>query len=146
MLLLYQTKRLQKPKERFIYIPLCFYFIGMHACEYPLDCLFTFHYASTLSTRTLVSPQTRSIYIPLCFYFIRMAFIDSIALSIIYIPLCFYFICLRWNRIYISLLIYIPLCFYFIQSVPGRLHSLRSFTFHYASTLSKVTQHTSWYS
>ena len=76
-----------------IYIPLCFYFIGTNAlpADYPIEIyiplcfyfisarcgnryqnflLFTFHYASTLSGALYAGPSIHKIYIPLCFYFI----------------------------------------------------------------------------
>ena len=79
-----------------IYIPLCFYFIvntaiaiscpfpNLHSTMlllYPIashnfnsrSILFTFHYASTLSsTYPLDTLSANAIYIPLCFYFIKV--------------------------------------------------------------------------
>ena len=81
-----------------IYIPLCFYFICMlselvragainlHSTMlllyqpplpalYAYRCVFTFHYASTLSyNRYRLNILRYPIYIPLCFYFIKFVF------------------------------------------------------------------------
>ena len=103
--------------ERPIYIPLCFYFIEEHFTRRRGALFrFTFHYASTLSNneRRYLSAFF-TIYIPLCFYFIDCGKQQSEEIDIIYIPLCFYFI---------------GLCI--CDTGLGR-----TFTFHYASTLSK---------
>ena len=98
-----------------IYIPLCFYFIH-------------------------VDPEKRKwelpIYIPLCFYFIWIRMEHWSTVSWIYIPLCFYFIRGRAPGDQHSSEIYIPLCFYFIISACRRIRHRKTFTFHYASTLS----------
>ena len=135
MLLLYRSWHGYVIYRSIIYIPLCFYFIwsdaripvlppNLHSTmlllyrnryqNFLLGFLFTFHYASTLSTPTFNNalgingftfhyastlspcPWRESalyvIYIPLCFYFIRNAGNAWFGGSIIYIPLCFYFI------------------------------------------------------
>ena len=51
MLLLYPSCTHCMPLGRFIYIPLCFYFIGGAYASETQDDKFTFHYASTLSIR-----------------------------------------------------------------------------------------------
>ena len=54
-----------------IYIPLCFYFIGIPLHLEQGQKKFTFHYASTLSNKFgEADTRTLKIYIPLCFYFI----------------------------------------------------------------------------
>ena len=80
------------------------------------------------------------IYIPLCFYFIALRKTSEYSVTLIYIPLCFYFIGQRKTVHRSTLSIYIPLCFYFIRvgDLDGGL--LIQFTFHYASTLSRLTR------
>ena len=120
-----------------IYIPLCFYFILIRCSQRRQTTLFTFHYASTLSSCRCYKEFWIRIYIPLCFYFIPFIVLDSEKLIFIYIPLCFYFI-LRFaivkelmkpftfhyastlsgvptSSLSLSIHIYIPLCFYFIR-------------------------------
>ena len=104
-----------------IYIPLCFYFILIRCSQRRQTTLFTFHYASTLSSCRCYKEFWIRIYIPLCFYFIPFIVLDSEKLIFIYIPLCFYFI-LRFAIVKelmkpftIDETIYIPLCFYFIR-------------------------------
>ena len=75
-----------------IYIPLCFYFILIRCSQRRQTTLFTFHYASTLSSCRCYKEFWIRIYIPLCFYFIPFIVLDSEKLITIYIPLCFYFI------------------------------------------------------
>ena len=84
-------------------------------CSHSLS-KFTFHYASTLSN-----------------------FVERLLIRIIliYIPLCFYFIYSDFEDDRMSDYIYIPLCFYFIKEHPECVSDEYSFTFHYASTLSK---------
>ena len=96
MLLLYLLVHVDEKYIMQIYIPLCFYFIGIWQ-----------------RTRTLLD----WIYIPLCFYFIGIANPLVLIAIPIYIPLCFYFIDLYWFYAPNRLLIYIPLCFYFIQTM-----------------------------
>ena len=72
MLLLYRANGRLPQLCRFIYIPLCFYFIGVHAGYRMHEGKFTFHYASTLSITTPFGEEkVVQIYIPLCFYFIE---------------------------------------------------------------------------
>ena len=97
-----------------IYIPLCFYFILIRCSQRRQTTLFTFHYASTLSSCRCYKEFWIRIYIPLCFYFIPFIVLDSEKLIFIYIPLCFYFI----------------LRFAIVKEL------MKPFTFHYASTLS----------
>ena len=80
-----------------------------------------------------------SIYIPLCFYFIRTIHCTKAARVMIYIPLCFYFIQEdSYSQKHLNG-IYIPLCFYFIANPEADEEwPARSFTFHYASTLSRI--------
>ena len=106
--------------------------------------------------------QTLHIYIPLCFYFIGWGDVSTLDICThlhsimlllypyvaricprsftIYIPLCFYFI--QNTRVYRTsrIQIYIPLCFYFISSTATYTFDMVSFTFHYASTLSRLQQ------
>ena len=56
----------------------------------------------------------------------------------IYIPLCFYFIQTRSTALQWLISIYIPLCFYFITKASRRRSGGKWFTFHYASTLSRI--------
>ena len=133
-------RSIHSPSLRMIYIPLCFYFIALLICN----------------TRCL--PQ---IYIPLCFYFIMMPQEKKITLSqhLHSTMLLLYLIPLL--RVVSKVLIYIPLWFYFIThrnlNAHGRnlhLHSTmlllylgktlatlrkNKLTFHYASTLSTLT-------
>ena len=142
-----------------IYIPLCFYFMGKdHGRAVSEDkftfhyastlciktgCIilitaFTFHYASTLSDTDLTPEQITELNLHstmLLLYRRRKAALrDTMN---IYIPLCFYFIAGQsstgsWIRC-----IYIPLCFYFICAAGYNHRENRTFTFHYASTLSE---------
>ena len=103
----------------FIYIPLCFYFIEFMGHRVVVDSLFTFHYASTLS---------HVIYYILC----NLFNLHSTMLLLYHIT----------DRVWMILFIhiYIPLCFYFIHCSLWP-HTIRvRFTFHYASTLSKVSE------
>ena len=59
----------------------------------------------------------------------------------IYIPLCFYFIDKSHLRPYPRFQIYIPLCFYFIIDGIGYKTEQTKFTFHYASTLSRLVDY-----
>ena len=159
MLLLYPWGGMTWRKNIFIYIPLCFYFIGNrhplwpgwtqftfhyastlsdHFQQKPIyDNTFTFHYASTLSKRrpppaTVIEP----IYIPLCFYFILF---DSCSTSFLMIYLHSIMLLLYltvWSLMRLELQIYIPLCFYFISIEEFHFSEESLFTFHYASTLS----------
>ena len=114
---------------RSIYIPLCFYFIGVSGNFRLSHKQFTFHYASTLSITRICQKMENFIYIPLCFYFIIAVGLSCDLCHDIYIPLCFYFIETRYEKVNLFLIIYIPLCFYFITTVcrPSRrmnhLHS-----------------------
>ena len=129
-------------------------YLGKHAA-------FTFHYASTLSSKCRDYQYIRPIYIPLCFYFIRRQLKILYQEHMIYIPLCFYFIdfaryfakligkftfhyastlsLIRQQYPIFCSLIYIPLCFYFIPIVYKARQPCIQFTFHYASTLSRET-------
>ena len=101
-----------------IYIPLCFYFItACHVAAVPGH-KFTFHYASTLSRqRHCKSFTDLSIYIPLCFYFIQKALIE---------------VMYSFKNLHSTMLLLYP-------SVPllATLAKI-TFTFHYASTLSRT--------
>ena len=71
MLLLYPGQPEMTVRLWWIYIPLCFYFIARVCDGQMAGSTFTFHYASTLSSRLSGSISILIIYIPLCFYFIR---------------------------------------------------------------------------
>ena len=92
MLLLYLRSCSGHLFIRWIYIPLCFYFIPEGQQDILDKPLFTFHYASTLSRAVRDHPHNSTIYIPLCFYFIGDGADVRLLLLPIYIPLCFYFI------------------------------------------------------
>ena len=93
MLLLYLFPSHWPPAVLLIYIPLCFYFIGLSWRHLSLMKSFTFHYASTLSFQLIPKRKnTFFIYIPLCFYFIGTSKFLLLHPRQIYIPLCFYFI------------------------------------------------------
>ena len=138
MLLLYRIINVFFYDRKFIYIPLCFYFIVRQKAPIT-PCLEDLHSTMLLLYRELprIHTQTEySIYIPLCFYFIQASTLTALLDYIIYIPLCFYFILgyeqeysdsstylhstmlllYRWRQANkrICALIYIPLCFYFI--------------------------------
>ena len=126
--------------------------------EYPSA--FTFHYASTLSLADAdKAALDNAIYIPLCFYFIyffhRLSsahpwYLHSIMLLLYHKCGCLsyeyiwhlhsimllLYLCSLFVRQYVFP-IYIPLCFYFISLRKCLRKPLLSFTFHYASTLSK---------
>ena len=137
MLLLYLIFLFKTGHIKFIYIPLCFYFIPEHDACYFFSDLFTFHYASTLSRRLAERRSEQcinlhstmlllyqkwdwqklrktQIYIPLCFYFILPVMHPTVCRKVIYIPLCFYFIDYENTVHHHKIRIYIPLCFYFI--------------------------------
>ena len=121
MLLLYRRQRRDlRWKKSWIYIPLCFYFIGF---------FYKFNEKAIL------------IYIPLCFYFIYLVFYHCVIFFRIYIPLCFYFIYLVFYHCVIFFRIYIPLCFYFIVTVQDNdtfrsydLHSTMLLLYHFSRT------------
>ena len=123
----------------FIYIPLCFYFIAAAAA---LAAAIVAYLHSTmlllyqLSVRQVL--HSSWIYIPLCFYFIGWSGSIFSAQRLIYIPLCFYFISRKPVSRRRKINIYIPLCFYFIVDVITAFNWLNLFTFHYASTLSRL--------
>ena len=138
MLLLYQAIQAQEKPGCKIYIPLCFYFIlSNYATTGAVD-VFTFHYASTLSSRIpLLQLHDLRIYIPLCFYFIPG---DRCGKGILQYPFTFHYASTlscrheykcefefnlhstmlllylqRQIRTRNRISIYIPLCFYFIR-------------------------------
>ena len=77
------------------------------------------------------------IYIPLCFYFIGFPSVVPMSRGKIYIPLCFYFIWeIYQNQMGQTNLHSTMLLLYLISS--ASTVALCPFTFHYASTLSKV--------
>ena len=61
-----------------------------------------------------------------------------LTVGIIYIPLCFYFIAEPPPHRTDRGAIYIPLCFYFIHHRSAGCARRTPFTFHYASTLSRL--------
>ena len=94
MLLLYPGPSTPKnPSRKFIYIPLCFYFIeGASAAEVAEvvnlhSTMLLLYHISFSESKTI-----NRIYIPLCFYFIGWGQSVQTGSSGIYIPLCFYFI------------------------------------------------------
>ena len=99
-----------------IYIPLCFYFIGGKQESASKNTQFTFHYASTLSKpKRIVERSKKNLHsIMLLLYQVNNIQVSS-GLSI-YIPLCFYFIQPSSLLSSTQVIIYIPLCFYFIQT------------------------------
>ena len=116
MLLLYRESRIDYGCGARIYIPLCFYFIYTEDPRRGPEAPFTFHYASTLSSRTLWSHD-----------------VDCL----IYIPLCFYFIGIRTRQCDESFSLF---TFHYASTLSG-IHPIleqrtKIFTFHYASTLS----------
>ena len=98
---------------------------------------FTFHYASTLSkVRNMRTLRFIDLHSTMLLLYLSA---DRTGRCVwwIYIPLCFYFINRRGHRRWITNIIYIPLCFYFIGAYRGGVRDFCSeFTFHYASTLS----------
>ena len=149
---------LSLPCPQGIYIPLCFYFIALTSTQSDLPFSFTFHYASTLSHEFFLISYSIYIYIPLCFYFIFLHHIfetihnlhlHSTMLLLYHADNCnmhsllthlhstMLLLYLRWFQMMGKFFcIYIPLCFYFIRYSPFIHPSSKSFTFHYASTLS----------
>ena len=121
----------------YIYIPLCFYFIDNPDHTRTQTIQFTFHYASTLSGAAALICVYNSIYIPLCFYFIKFYDIVLVQDWYIYIPLCFYFIGGHGREDLPG----VSFTFHYastLSKTPLRVPVLKSsFTFHYASTLSK---------
>ena len=142
---------------KYIYIPLCFYFINIGTAGSFYDIIFTFHYASTLSETADCRGVCSLIYIPLCFYFILM----PVGHWSVYSPFTFHYASTlssgywpystaitKFTFHYASTLsqadrsahvlikIYIPLCFYFIVWEAVSQPPPSKFTFHYASTLS----------
>ena len=98
-----------------IYIPLCFYFILIRCSQRRQTTLFTFHYASTLSSCRCYKEFWIRIYIPLCFYFIlRFAIVKELMK-----PFTFHYAStlsgVPTSSLSLSIHIYIPLCFYFIR-------------------------------
>ena len=119
--------------------------------------IFTFHYASTLSSRAsfiifsiyyLHSTMLLlylsdipgkngylSIYIPLCFYFIESSGPCDIHRTYLHSTMLLLYRRTASCTVF-RFLIYIPLCFYFIISQTRLITCISLFTFHYASTLS----------
>ena len=145
-----------------IYIPLCFYFINIVSAQSAGVYLFTFHYASTLSIGSIVTIIFCIIYIPLCFYFIAGNALDSVKDFLFTFhyastlsasaPGVEYCIILYLH--YTMLLLYpgvrqcsgVRQCYLhstmllLYQKINTRVLLRRSFTFHYASTLSAVKE------
>ena len=150
--------RIKKPC---IYIPLCFYFIEHIAIFLYDPWSFTFHYASTLSKfKTSGRRELMNLHSTMLLLYRRRRVLRK-CLRRIYIPLCFYFILQALPYMSLTTWIYIPLCFYFIKKTglifPSGITNLHStmlllyrfspraerilwptFTFHYASTLSRL--------
>ena len=123
-----------------------------------LDSIFTFHYASTLSKSMNGSEREKQnlhstmlllylpyirvpsfyflIYIPLCFYFIEMVLDHNITNPYLHSTMLLLYRC-SIPFCSSASAIYIPLCFYFICRLSVSKSTSISFTFHYASTLSK---------
>ena len=137
MLLLYRCNRLHADRFWFIYIPLCFYFILTPLQDFQALLVFTFHYASTLSSifngHNLFPCQFTFHYASTLSFAVN---IPCSNICCIYIPLCFYFIPARFSNLSHFVNIYIPLCFYFIRVCHKAWDWELLFTFHYASTLS----------
>ena len=136
MLLLYRERRCRLDWINWIYIPLCFYFIG-HVFHAPKMCLHLHsimlllyrlelarqqkwvHYLHSIMLLLYLAfgflhPSTPYIYIPLCFYFIEMALRLAGAGNQVF---TFHYASTlsrkaAWSIM--STMIYIPLCFYFI--------------------------------
>ena len=138
MLLLYQVSLMAKGKYEYIYIPLCFYFIPVPSLYFPALVIFTFHYASTLSTVPLGSTLHRSNLHSTMLLLYQGRSGSPRPTYPIYIPLCFYFIDVATLYSYL----YPPdLHSTMLLLYPGYSHTRQrlplSFTFHYASTLSR---------
>ena len=137
MLLLYRSRCSLCVDRKDIYIPLCFYFILIKFLR-KLACVeFTFHYASTLSYSLrlwLLSVQTFTFH-----YASTLSLITLTVKSLkSYLHSTMLLLYRRSGmRQQSRRNIYIPLCFYFICGVSWYSWQLTSFTFHYASTLSK---------
>ena len=59
----------------YLYIPLCFYYIGIYSKRPWAFTHFTFHYASTISwSGHHLCGSLHTLYIPLCFYYIPLLF------------------------------------------------------------------------
>ena len=104
---------------------------------------FTFHYASTISPH-LCRTQQRCWTLHstmLLLYLWKIVWFSNLAF--LYIPLCFYYIFFADCFIVGINHLYIPLCFYYIKRPRGRTTDpWRNFTFHYASTISKLESDT----
>ena len=137
MLLLYLIFLFKTGHIKFIYIPLCFYFIPEHDACYFFSDLFTFHYASTLSRRLAErrSEQCINLHSTMLLLYQKWDW-QKLRKTQIYIPLCFYFILPVMHPTVCRKVIYIPLCFYFILRRNPFQEEKVIFTFHYASTLS----------
>ena len=120
---------------------------------------FTFHYASTISEVNANNGETDCLYIPLCFYYIMFPFVQEAwlyaftfhyASTISLLPLC---ICPCKTPLHSTMLLlyqvtmeekvtklflYIPLCFYYIAGTEREMQVALNFTFHYASTISRI--------
>ena len=116
MLLLYQSRPGSKIFLIAIYIPLCFYFIRAVRILQEAECLFTFHYASTLSGFNPLQEISESTFT--FHYASTLSRLPDTQLTneqlnlhstmlLLYLPGGFR--CVRDDQIYI------PLCFYFIQ-------------------------------
>ena len=152
----------QVPEDR-IYIPLCFYFIWFWVHYFGWSEKFTFHYASTLSSRRhAIRHDVKHLHSTMLLLYPPFILIVPPPL-LIYIPLCFYFIpSRRWQSVtdcsftfhYASTLshthilsnvlrfIYIPLCFYFIFR-PGVIRGV--LILHLHSTMLLLYRILMWY-
>ena len=86
---------LLREEQKFIYIPLCFYFIDNSHDAGLYNALFTFHYASTLSIQSIWKRYWSGLF---TFHYASTLSIANATFNgadvDIYIPLCFYFILL----------------------------------------------------
>ena len=124
MLLLYLSRIRSTQVLWNIYIPLCFYFIGLQRWLQKCFTKFTFHYASTLSQGYFqprpVRPNLHSTMLLLYRFWIWFIWCNLP----IYIPLCFYFIlcihlhCRNLSYLHSTMLLLYPVPlfpFYFLQ-------------------------------
>ena len=117
MLLLYRANGRLPQLCRFIYIPLCFYFIGVLAPSALIAKIFTFHYASTLSVHLLQKSLRGNLF----------TFHYASTLSI-----------QKWRRSIKCINLHSTMLLLYLTededvTIPAK------FTFHYASTLSDKT-------
>ena len=136
MLLLYPKLRVFVVHPIIIYIPLCFYFILYTHISWRSPRIFTFHYASTLSTQSTRTPRR---LIGFTFHYASTLSLVASTWRLASSAFTFHYASTLSNQRYTHCMSFLHLhstmLLLYPWSQPPRLPG-KGFTFHYASTLS----------